>query len=45
MPDAYPFTLSAPVRQKLEFIHNVILDRQESASQVTGEQGASSIVV
>lgn len=45
MPDAYPFTLSALVRQKLEFIHTVILERQKSAPQAAGEEGTPSIVV
>jgi hypothetical protein len=28
MPDAYPFSLSPPVVEKLEFIHKVILEKQ-----------------
>jgi hypothetical protein len=45
MPDAYPFTLSALVRKKLEFIHNVILERQKTAPQAAGGEGVPSIVV
>jgi hypothetical protein len=28
MPDAYPFTLSTPVLEKLGFIHDVVLDHR-----------------
>jgi hypothetical protein len=34
MPDAYPFTLSSPVLDKLRFIHQVILAKQEEAATV-----------
>jgi hypothetical protein len=33
MPDPYPFTLSSPVIQKLQFIHEVILAGRKSAIQ------------
>jgi hypothetical protein len=32
MPDAYPFTLSSKVIEKLEFIHKVILDKSQAGA-------------
>jgi hypothetical protein len=35
MPDAYPFALSPLVIKKLDFIHKVILARQEHRDDVS----------
>jgi hypothetical protein len=43
MPDAYPFTLSPTVRNKLRFIHAVILDHHNKAAPnaMSGGQGST----
>lgn len=47
MPDAYPFSLSMPVRNKLEFIHTLIREhyKQHSTAEITGNQHNESIAV
>jgi hypothetical protein len=42
MPDAYPFSLSAVVRKKLEFIHTVILDQYKSHAVPASERDDSN---
>ena len=44
MPDAYPFTLSSKVIEKLEFIHRVILDRNQAVGGTPAGAGESIAV-
>jgi hypothetical protein len=44
MPDAYPFTLSSKVIEKLEFIHRVILDKNQAVGGTPAGAGESIAV-
>ena len=46
MPDAYPFTLSPAVRNKLRFIHAVILDNhnKNAPNAILGGQGSEDCI-
>jgi hypothetical protein len=44
MPDAYPFTLSSKVIEKLEFIHKVILDKSQAGGGTPAAPGDSIAV-